>query len=89
MADTVKTTDTLNVGLTYIESDTAKEKTVYLKLPNPKNTLNEQTIKTAVNGLISPAILMTPDGQPFNSATAITTAYREEQETIDLDLGLN
>ena len=88
MSDKVTTSDILGVGLEYMDTETLKAKTTYLKIPNPKDNLTESQIKTAVTNLISGEnpILLTTQGETFDSATAITTAYRETQEIIEIDI---
>ena len=88
MADTVSTSNILGVGLEYMDTETLKAKTTYLKIPNPKANLTETQIKNAVSNLISGEnpILLTTQGEPFDSATAITTAYTESQEVIEIDI---
>lgn len=93
MADTVTTTNTLGIGFEYIDSETQKTKTVYLKVPNPKNGLTESQIKTAAANLITGAnpILLPPENKsdiPFDTSTGIITAYTETIETTEYDIGV-
>lgn len=92
MADKITTENILAIGFEYTDSETAKAKTVYLKVPNPKNNLTEQEIKDTARGLISDnsthPILLTPQGEPFDSATAIATAYTEITTKRELDIGI-
>lgn len=88
MADTVTTTKTLAIGFEYVDSETAKTKTAYLKIPNFKTSLTETQIKNAAQNLISGEnpILKDPQDKNFDTATAIATAYTETVETTELDL---
>ena len=93
MADTVSTSIILGIGVEYTDTETQKAKTTYLKIPNPKNNLTEQEIKDAAKLLVIgdenntyEPLLLTSQGERF-SETAILTAYREEQEIIELDIG--
>lgn len=89
MADKVTTTNTLGVGIDWYDSETAKTKTTYLKLANPKNSLTEQEIRTAVGTLITNDILRDAHGESLSSSTSIiSTAYVEDQEVIDFDIGI-
>jgi len=89
MAQTTTTTNTLGVGLEYNDSTAQRIKTAYLKIPNPKNNITEQEIRTAVLTLISgeEPVLKDTFGNAFDTATAIATAYTETQEVIDIDTG--
>lgn len=88
MADSTTSTFILGVGLEYEDTETAKTKTTYLKIPNPKDDLTEQQIKTAVHTLIDGEnpVLLDSYGNAFNSNTAIATAYTETQEVIDIEI---
>ena len=89
MAQTTTTTNTLGVGLEYNDTAAQRIKTAYLKIPNPKNNLTEQEIKTAVLTLINgeEPIIKDTFGNAFDTTTAIATAYTEAQEVIDIDTG--
>lgn len=90
MADTITTAKTLAVGMEYISTETEKTKTVYLKIPDPKTGLTESTVREYAGKMISGAnpILLNPDGEPFDTATAIVTAYTENVQTQELDIGV-
>lgn len=91
MADKVTVTKTLGIGYEYLDSETQKTKTVYLKVPNPKDNLTESQIKTAALNFITgedPIFLPPNSSQPFDTATAIATAYREEIQTTNYDIGV-
>lgn len=91
MADKVTVTKTLGIGYEYLDSETQKTKTVYLKVPNPKDNLTESQIKTAALNFINgedPIFLPPNSSQPFDTATAIATAYREEIQTTNYDIGV-
>lgn len=88
MADTITTTNILGVGLEYVDDETQRTRTTYLKLPNPKSDLTEQQIKAGVLTLIdgTEPILKDINGNAFNTETAIATSYFEDQEIIDMDI---
>lgn len=91
MADKVTITKTLGIGYEYLDSETQKTKTVYLKVPNPKDNLTESQIKTAALNFINgedPIFLPPNSSEPFDTATAIATAYREEIQTTNYDIGV-
>lgn len=90
MADKVTTTKILGVGLEYTKQDDGTKKTVYLKLPNPTSNLTESLIKEKVSTLITGTepIFKTPDYHDFDSDTAITTAYTEQVQTVEFDIGI-
>ena len=83
MADTIKSSSELAVGLDYTDVD--KEKTVYLKIPNPSSGLTESTIRTQVGTFINQNIVKSPAGTEF-STTSIGTAYTLDEEKIDIDI---
>lgn len=84
MADSIKSSFELSVGLDYLTDD-AKEKTVFIKLPNPKTTLTESEIRTAVGTFINSQIVFDPAGNAF-STSSIATAYTTAEEKIDIDI---
>lgn len=93
MADIVTNSNILGVGLEYTKTDDGNKKTIYLKIPNPRQELTEALIKEKINLIINGQgtanpILLTPDGQTFDSSTAIVTAYTETSEKIDFDIGV-
>lgn len=95
MADKVTTTYTLAIGIEYIDSSTEKAKTVYLKIPNPRSGLTENTIKNTMAQLlpsnptsVQPILLRPDNGQPFNGTSDVKTAYTESQEVIEVDIGI-
>lgn len=83
MADTITSTHELDIGLDYI--DDGKEKTVYIKIPNPKATLTESTIRTQMTTFINAGIVKDPNNEPLSS-TSIGTAYTVDETKIDIDL---
>lgn len=89
MATTSTTTNTLGVGLDYYDEIADRNKTTYLKIPDPRTNLTESEIKAAVMNLISgdEPIFKAIDGDKFNTETAISTAYTEAQEVIEVDTG--
>lgn len=91
LADSVTNTRILAVGFEYTKQDDGTQKTVYLKIYNPKTNLTEAGIKENVAALISGTnpLLKTPDSQTFDTDTAIVTAYTESVERTDFDIGVN
>lgn len=89
MADKITEGTVLAIGLEY-ESLENKTKTAYIKIPNPRNGLTEQQIRDTAQQLISGegAILRDAEGDPYDSATAIVTAYKEYTKTIEYDIGV-
>lgn len=88
MADTVKTTKIIALGYSYNDATTnGKDKIVYLKLPNPRANLNETTVRNAGQKLLDNKIFLTPTGNEFK-ADALITAYTEEVETTEFDIGV-
>lgn len=89
MADTIKSSNDLSIGLDYMEENAetgiTSAKTIYLKVPNPKVNLTENEIRTATQTFIEQNIIKDPTGTPF-SASAIGTAYTTKETKIDIDL---
>lgn len=87
MADSISSSSELAVGLDYTkdEEGVLKNRTVFLKIPNPKSNLTESQIKTAMNTFINQQIILDPDGKAF-STTSIGTAYTQNETKIDIDL---
>lgn len=84
MADTIKSTHELDIGLDYID-DEGKEKTAYIKIPNPKTNLTESTIRTQMTTFINAGIIKDPNNEPLSS-TSIGTAFTVDETKIDIDL---
>lgn len=90
MADTVTQTRILGVGIDWYDTEEDKNKTTYLKIPNPKNSLTESEIKTTVGTLLTNRILNDAKGNALETETTIiSTAYTEEQEVIEVDIGIS
>jgi len=93
MADKITEGTILAIGFEYTGDDEQK-RTTYLKIPNPKGSvMTESWIKQQAQQLISgenPILLPNPDytSDPFDSSTAIFTAYTENTRTIDYDIGI-
>ena len=87
MADSITSSAELSVGLDYTitEGEQTKNRTTYLKIPNPKANLTESEIKTAMNTFINQQIILDPEGQAF-STTSVGTAYTQYDTKIDIDL---
>lgn len=90
MADIVTTTRTLGIGIDWTDAEEGKDKTTYLKIANPKNSLTESEIKTAVGTVLTNGILLDAKGGALPTDTSIiSTAYTEDQEVIEVDIGLS
>lgn len=93
MADKITEGTILSIGFEYTGDDEQK-RTTYLKIPNPKaSVMTEAWIKQQARQLISgdnPILLPNPEysSEPFDSATAIFTAYTENTRSIDYDIGI-
>lgn len=85
MADTIKSTHELDVGLDYYDALSGKEKTAYIKIPNPKANLTESTIRTQMTTFINAGIIRDPNDEPLSS-TSIGTAFTVDETKIDIDL---
>lgn len=85
MATTTTTNYTLAIGFEGLDAVTGRTKTTYLKLPNPKENVTENEIRTAAASVLK--ILNDSNGDAYDTATAIATAYTETQEIIDVDTG--
>ena len=89
MADTVTTARVLGIGIDWYDTSTEKERTTYIKVPNPKNSLTEEQVRTAAGALITNGILLNDNGGSLGTDTTIvSTAYTEDQEVIDIDIGV-
>lgn len=90
MADTISTENTLAIGFEYTDSETNTTKTTYFKVPNPKDNITESQIRQAAQQLISSAtpLLLDKNANPFDTSTAIATAYTETTTKRELDIGL-
>lgn len=90
MADSITNSNILGIGIDWYDTEEDKAKTAYLKIPNPKNSLTEQEIKSAVGTLLTNRILNDAKGNALETETTIiSTAYTEEQEVIEIDIGLS
>lgn len=90
MADKITEGTILAVGVEYTNAE-GNNKNIYLKVPNPKNNLTEETIKNLVtNQLIggNNPIFIPPDEGTLDSDTAVFTAYKEYTKTIEYDIGV-
>ena len=93
MADKITESTILSIGFEYTGDDEVK-RTTYLKIPNPKGSvMTESWIKQQARQLISgdnPILLPNPDytSQPFDSSTAVFTAYTETTRNTDYDIGI-
>lgn len=87
MADSITASTIIAGGFEYTDAEKGTTKTLYIKLPNPKEDLNAEQVKEAFNSIITNKILRDPYAQelPENS---LATAYIEEQEVTDIDIGI-
>lgn len=83
MADTIKTSFELSIGLDYLND--GNQKTVYIKLPNPKTNLTETAIRNQMATFIGSQIVFDPLGNAF-STSSVATAYTVNEEKIDIDI---
>jgi len=90
LADSITSSFELSVGLEYLTGDGTSSggtamRTVYLKIPNPKENLTESEIKTAVGSFINQKIVTDEEGHDF-STTSIATAFTTSEEKINIDI---
>lgn len=52
MADEIKITRTLATGIEYVDPTSENKKMIYIKIPNPKSSLTEQTIRETTARLL-------------------------------------
>lgn len=95
MADKTTETYTLGIGVEYVRvtgDNEGKTKTTYFKLPNPRDGLTEQAIRTVTEPLLT---VQGENGTPFwtdpdtgaaMSDAKILTAYTEYQKVTEYDL---
>lgn len=83
MSDTITSGRTLNVGLDYVDDTTGKTRTIYIKLPNPKDDLTESTIRNQMNYFTE--VILDPNGNEF-STTSVGTAYTLNETKYKIDL---
>lgn len=95
MADKIVTTNTLAVGVRYM-TEKGTLKTIYAKIPNPKNNLTEQQIRAATEPLLAQqsgqvgAFWTNPEtGTDFDTDATVHTAYTESQSETTLDLSIS
>lgn len=89
MADSIKASAELSVGLEYRDSNDAK-KTVYFKVPNYKKNLTESQIKESVGAALSTGVFLVDDGANYQtlSSDQIYTAFTTNETINDIDLDL-
>lgn len=87
MADTITSSAILAIGINN-ENNNPEAKTQYIKLPNPKSSLSEEMIKTAVQAGLTNSIYLDNSGIPYTSESSIVTAYTEYQTIQALDIGV-
>lgn len=91
MADQITETKILGVGIRntngYDSDNPAKIQ--YIKIPNPKDALTEQQIKTAVQVGLTAELYIDNEGQTYSSDSKIVTAYTEYQTVTAVDIGVD
>lgn len=89
MADTIKSSAELSVGVEYRDSKDAK-KTAYFKIPNYKANLTEQNIRDSVGAAINTGVFLINDITGHNpetiSADQIYTAFTTNETINDIDI---
>lgn len=87
MADTIKSSQELSVGIEYRDSKDAK-KTAYFKVPNYKANLTEQNIRDSVGAAINTGVFLIDDddSQQTISADQIYTAFTTNETINDIDI---
>lgn len=90
MADQITESKILGVGIrnnnNYDPDDPAKVQ--YIKIQNPKDTLTEQQIKTAVQTGLTAELYIDDKGVTYSSDSKIVTAYTEYQTVTAVDIGV-
>lgn len=91
MADRETLSKTLAVGIKntngYTEDNPAKVQ--YIKIPNPKDVLTEQQIKTAVQTGLTAELYIDDKGVVYASDSKIVTAYTDYQTVLAVDIGMD
>lgn len=90
MADKIKEGTIIAVGVEYTNEED-KKKNVYVKIPNPKNNVTEEQIKSIFQEQIiggATPLFIPPDGGTLDSDTAVFTAYREYTREVEYDIGV-
>lgn len=87
MADTIKSSSVLNIGLEYIYETDKDSRLTYITVPSPRNNLTEQTIKNAVSSFLNSGLIIDANDSVV-SASAITTAYTQKQTVEAVDIGV-
>lgn len=86
MADKITTTKTLGVQVEYLDSISEK-KTAIFKLPNYKSGLTEATIKENFQSYLD--LVKFEDEHEETPNKTILSAYVEDEEKIEFDIGVN
>lgn len=88
MADSIKASSSLSVGIEY--TDNGNRKIAYLSVPDPKDELTENEIKQQVGTAINTGVFLIDDGtsEQTISADQIFTAYTTDQTINDIDIGV-
>lgn len=88
MADSIRATSELSIGLDYSTGDGkggTANKTIYLKLPNPRDNLTETLIRTQMESFLNANIILSPESTTL-VASSVSTAFITNEEKIDIDI---
>lgn len=88
MADSIKTSSQITVGIEYYNED-GNRKTANINIPNPKSNLTETQIRTAIGQALAQNALIIEDSiSDTISPEQIYTAYTTDESINDLDIGV-
>lgn len=85
MADKITENSILAIGIEYTDNTTGSTKTGYIKVPNPRSTVTENQIKTAMQNYLTGNIFVDENADTVNASVA--TAYKEKTKRTDYDIG--
>lgn len=88
MADSISSSNSLNITMEYYDVTAMKNKNIVLKVPNPRNNITETEIKNAMHNFIGAEVVKDPFGNAF-SDSSVTTASTVVETKISLDVGWN
>lgn len=84
MADKVTTTKTLGVQVEYLDT-VSEKKTATFKIPNYMSNLTEETVREKFQPYLN--LLVFEDENENTPNKTILSAYVEDQEKVELDIG--
>lgn len=90
MADKETVTKIVGIGIrnTNGYTEDAPAKVQYIKVPNPKDNLTEQQIKSAVQTGLNAQLYIDDKGAVYASDSKIVTAYTDFQTVLAVDIGV-